>query len=129
MARRPGGRDGVDPGGRPLTVVPWKTDSKFGDCHRCGAFAITVAVHKCPPTHRVFVPDYSEEADAVEVPAFDAEAVALKYADRYDSDRHEMGILHDGLTVVVIGPDDTRTRFRLTGETVPSYEAEEVDDD
>lgn len=112
-----------------MTIVPWITNPDYGDCRRCEAFAVKVASHRCPPTYRVFDPDFSEEANAVEVPARSAEDAAVRYADRYDSDHHEMGILRHGVTVTVIGPDGGRTRFNLTGESVPSYSAEEVEAD
>ncbi len=71
----------------------------------------------------MFDEDHAEEEDASQVFALDAEAAALAYADRFDSDRHEMGILRHGITVTVIGGEE-RVRFNLTGESVPSYSAE-----
>lgn len=112
-----------------MTIVPWITNPAYGDCRRCEAFAVKVDSHRCPPTYRVFAPDFSEEENAVEVPAHSAEDAAVRYADRYDSDHHEMGILRDGLTVTVIAPTGARARFNLTGESVPSYSAEEVEAD
>jgi hypothetical protein len=110
-------------------IKPWYYNPKYGDCNRCGAFLVTLATHQCTPTWRVFDADYCEEEDAKEVCARDAKDAAIKYADRFDSDHHEYGILQHGITVTVIGPDGARTRFNLTGESVPSYWAEEVTDD
>lgn len=112
----------------PSYIRPSARDPKYGDCDRCGAICITVAVHQCPPAFRVFDPEQTTEDRAVEVRAFNAEDAALKYADREDSDRHEMGILTHGVIVTVIANDGTRSRFRLTGESVPSYDAEALDD-
>lgn len=109
-------------------IKPWTTSQEWGDCRRCETIGVRIAFHVCPPAYRVFDPACCEEFDAVEVRAHDAESAALKYAERHDPDRHEYSILRDGLTVLVVSPTGERQRFELTGESVPSYSAEAVNE-
>lgn len=109
-------------------IKPWTSNPKWGDCHRCGAFMVTVAVHECPPAYTVrTIWRGQPEDDGVEVRAHSGEDAAIRYADRHDSDRHEMGIVRDGLEVEVTAPDGTTARFKIEGEMVPSYTAEEIE--
>lgn len=59
--------------------------------------------------------------------AHDAEQAAERYAERDDWDSAEYSVVGGSpMTVQVIAPDGTITRWLVTGETVAVYSAREV---
>jgi hypothetical protein len=90
-------------------------------CHEYG----WVGTHKCPPIWWVW--DEKDDAgDAIQVRATHAEYAAEKWAEQYDIDAAE-GVICGGhrepVVVVRRDGDETRQRFRVSGEFVPRYSA------
>lgn len=78
-------------------------------------------------TYLVWQPDAGEFDCARRIEAVDAEQAAETWAAIDDRDSADYTIVGgDEAIVVVQAPDGTRTRWRVTGESVPSYSATEV---
>lgn len=108
-------------------IEPWSSNPEWATCRRCGSVMVKTNTHECPPPYVVrTIWRGQPEDDGVEIRAHDSEAAAIRYADLHDSDRHEMGIVQDGLEVEVTAPDGTTARFQIEGQMVPSYTADEV---
>jgi hypothetical protein len=83
-------------------------------------------------TFRVWRPEDDDgefEPAKRKIEAVDAEAAAEEWARREDWDSAEYAIVGQRArpVVVVQAPDGTETRWRVRGEEVPTYYAEQVD--
>lgn len=78
----------------------------------------------------VWCPDYDEcEHDAKQMSSADPATAAEEWAEREDWMSAEYQIVggQDAPIVYVRSPDGTVTRFRVTGESVPVYQAVEIE--
>lgn len=71
--------------------------------------------------HREYMGD-----DSKSFKAFDAEAAARDYAEHYDTGGDYSLLNGDTIEIEVVGPGGEKTKFRCSGETVPSYSAKEI---
>ena len=99
-------------------------------CRTCRRHHWDGHAHRCPPAYLAWCPDLDEDEDeAIALYAVEAEEAAEEWAERQDADSAEYGIVvGEPATVHVRAPDGTVTVWRVTGESVPSYSAEEVVD-
>ena len=90
--------------------------------------------HRCNPVWLVAIVEGEEQPaddDYSEVRASDEEEAAEKAAEEDDSDSAEYGILKgwsDYVAWVKAAADAKPKRFRVTGEAVPQYHAEEIEE-
>lgn len=89
--------------------------------------------HKCDPVWFVAIvegEEQPEDDDYREVRAADAEEAAAKGAEEEDSDSAEYSVLKgngDYVAWVKAAADAKPRRFKVTGEAVPQYYAEEIE--
>ncbi len=104
-------------------------------CKTCGAFILYPGSHVCPPQWECWHEDEeSREHSARKVYARNSEAAATEWAKRNDEDNFECAIAAGNPAVVCVVPlgapgDSKPLRFDVTGELVPEYTAEEIEDE
>lgn len=97
-------------------------------CNVCAEHFWT-APHRCKPVFHVWCPEHGESAeDARQLRAGDHGAAAEAWAERDDLDSAEYRIVGGlPLTLRVRKDGDAVVRtFRVCGESVPSYSADEI---
>lgn len=98
-------------------------------CPTCGKFMMYPDSHRCPPKFIVWDPEDGEMAEVGhEVRAADHESAAEEWADQTDCERSYCILNGNDVVVhvVLLGePAETAKRFRVSGESVPQYHAEE----
>lgn len=105
-----------------------------GPCSTCGEWVFS-KYHKCQPIWLVAIVEGEElpkDDDYCEVRASDAEEAAEKAAEEDDSNSGEYSILKHYDTQYVAwvkaAADAKPKRFKVTGEAVPQYHAEEIEE-
>lgn len=106
-------------------------------CRTCNELVIPSQyrpAHRCPPLWRVWCPDQGEDGpdDGRDVRDVAAQYAAEKWAETEDHDYYEYDIIAQRQRPVVHVLDPATgavTRWRVTGEAVPQYHAEELEDD
>ena len=102
-------------------------------CLTCGEWIFS-KYHKCDPIWLVAIVEGEEQPaddDYCEVRAADEEEAAEKGAEEDDSNSAEYSVLKGwGAYVawVKAAADAKPKRFKITGEAVPQYHAEEIDE-
>jgi len=97
-------------------------------CHSCRSF------HRPSKHLQVFLVQQVEDIGSkfptiVEVHAVDAELAAERWAEDDDCDSAEYGILRgDDAEVVVTAADGTKTRWKVMGESEPTYYASQIEE-
>lgn len=95
-------------------------------CGTCGELMLFPDSHRCPPEWEAWSPDEGRgEEDAMVVRGRDAYEAARQFAERSDSDG-DYGILRGREATVFVRPagrDCPPVRYRVTGESVPTYYA------
>jgi len=97
-------------------------------CKKCGKFAIWPESHKCPPLWELNEPEYDED-HWEQIYAIDEETAAEEWADKTDAEG-DYSIVDGSPAIVLIrkyGETETK-KFEVTGETVPEYRANEIND-
>jgi len=96
-------------------------------CETCKELMIDPGTHECNPRWTVHEEDNPDSA--AEVYAIDASDAAEQWAARHD-DEGDYDICGEGAEYVVVveGPNTEIFRFKVTGEMIPSYYAEELPD-
>lgn len=83
--------------------------------------------HECPPVWWCWSPDDDENSDdAVPMYASGHEEAAQRWAEQRDRDGDYMIVRGSSKLVFVRGPNDAEYRYRVSGEFVASYSAEEL---
>jgi len=84
--------------------------------------------HRCPPLWTVVEKQYQGDRYEKQFRAKTPSEAAAEYAKFVDAKVHDRPIVDQGeeITVVVIGEDGQEYHFKVCGEMVPSYEAEEI---
>jgi len=87
--------------------------------------------HTCPPAWRVYEPENDPGmVEPYKIYARDPEEAAEKWADQHDSD-YDYEILEAGADgpgmVLAVDTQDGKKWFKVTGEAVPQYSAEEME--
>ena len=101
-------------------------------CPTCEEWVFST-YHRCNPVWLVAIVEDEEQPaddDYSEVRAADAEEAAEKGAEEDDSNSAEYGILkgwNDYVAWVKAAADAKPKRFKVTGEAVPQYHAEEIE--
>lgn len=99
---------------------------EYEKCGICGQYGY-VNHHKCPPAWEVNIPDYHGD-EWVKQYADSAAEVAIKMAEKYDSDDCDFELL-DGGEVEILVRKPGRTNFKrylCTGESIPIYYSREA---
>lgn len=100
----------------------------FGRCSDCGKYD-WIDRHRCAPAFDVWSMEDDDEDCATKVYAFNAEEAAREWADEEDPER-DYSIVSGNDELVAVrqhGTDDDPQFFRVSGESVPSYSAAEVE--
>jgi hypothetical protein len=85
--------------------------------------------HRCQPVWEWRVPMAYAEDEWSTVRAASAELAAQRAAEKYDQEDYYLMRTNGEVTIVVRDPRDGGvTRWRCTGEAVPSYSAVRIDD-
>ena len=98
-------------------------------CPKCDEYIYESSIlsHKCHPIFLVWESE-NDETDAREVRAFDEESAAEKWAEEDDCNSAEYDIISgNDVEVTVKAPDGTIKKFKVSGESVPQYHADEVE--
>lgn len=102
-------------------------------CSVCREWVFTGGTHKCAPRWDCrFVEGGPIYADGEWEPvhAYDDETAAEKFCERYDCEGGEYAVLNAGdrnpPTVEVRDRDGTVKLFRVVGETIPQYRADQI---
>jgi hypothetical protein len=93
-----------------------------GYCSECGAYALTLAYHRCPPAWQVRDADDCDDDDIVTIKAHEADEAAEKYAKQSDSDGGEGP---NERTVLVRKAGEEWQRFKITFDYSIDYYANE----
>lgn len=100
-----------------------------GFCPVCGKFMVWPESHRCPPKFIVWDPNDGIMDDAgTEVRGRDHADAAEEWADANDCDRSYSIVGGNEVVVCVVpaaAPTDPVKRFRITGEYIAHYNAEE----
>jgi hypothetical protein len=101
-------------------------------CETCGKYIFKGLSgrhegHRCPPFFYVWNPDHSDGNDTRKTFASDAEDAVEEWAERDDADSAEYSIVggEDAEVCVKDGAGNV-TRWRVSGESMPSYSATQL---
>ena len=96
-------------------------------CKTCGDFMLFPEIHVCPTRWEVCEPEYDPD-EWVNVFASDAKEAVEKWAEEEDCSGDYRIVGGQPAVVIVRGPDGSETKFRVSGEMVPEYYAETIDE-
>ena len=96
-------------------------------CDVCGKYK--TGGHQCPPAWECWIHEHGEGDRHTTVHAHEAEYAAEEFMQQYETDCAEYPVLQGDDCVVVVQRmgEDERHYFRVSGEYVPTYSAENID--
>jgi hypothetical protein len=97
-------------------------------CDICGGYIYSSREHKCPPVFEVQEIEYHGEDEWEEIRAVDEQDAAEKYAEKSDCDSAEYSIVSGSDAEVWVRKkgDSEVKKFMVSGESVPTYHADEI---